>query len=145
MDPSMLVLLICRRFLFVHALPDITSVNISCTAGVRNVCGVIPIAEIFGFIGRGNIENFPMVRKLNNFWSKIILPVWVNVSGLLVRLPCAPLSVAVFNSYLVLFSVMFLTVLTSLSEFSSLSLVNIAFKIFSVNWMNDWNYQKWRC
>ena len=69
----------------------------------------------------------PMFRQLNNVWSKIPLLVWVTVSGLLIRLPCASLIVSVFNSYLALFIVKIMIELTSLSDFSSFSLVNIAF------------------
>ena len=49
---------------------------------------------------------------------------------LLASLTCAPLTVAVFNSYLMSFIVIFATESTSLSEFSSFSLENIVFGFY---------------
>ena len=74
----------------------------------------------------GWIRTSPMVRKLNNFPSKILFLVWLTVSGFHVRLLCVSLAVSVFNSYLEAFMVKLLIMLTSLSDLSSLSLVNVA-------------------
>ena len=73
MDPSTTALLIFWGVLFFHPLPDVASENIFCTAGVSSVCGIIPIAAIFGFFGGGKTETYMMVRKLDNFCSKILL------------------------------------------------------------------------
>ena len=67
MDLSTPVLLIHFGFLLVHALPNVVSENIYSTAGFSSVCGVIIIAEIVKFVGRGKTETSPVVRKLNNF------------------------------------------------------------------------------
>ena len=68
MDPSTLVLMIIRKVLLFHALTDVVSVNIYFTAGIIIVCG---FSLIVGFIGGGKTDIFPMVRKIDIFWSKI--------------------------------------------------------------------------
>ena len=70
MDPAIQVLLICRGVLFVYALPNITSANVSFIAGDISICGVVLITEILGFVGRGKIDTSPMVQSLNNFGPK---------------------------------------------------------------------------
>ena len=67
--PPILVLLTCRRVLDIHAPPDAASVNISFVEGVRSVGGDNLITAIPGFVSGGNIG---MVRKINNFCSKIM-------------------------------------------------------------------------
>ena len=69
-DLSTPVLLIRRGVLLVNTFPNIASANVSFNAGVISVCGFSLVVE---FIGGGKIETSPMVRKLNNFWSKIML------------------------------------------------------------------------
>ena len=93
------VLVIQCVVLFFHALSNITSVKISCTAGISSICGASSITSTIGFVSRGKTETSTMVQKLNHFWSKIPLLVWVTVSRLLVRSPCASCVVAVFKSY----------------------------------------------
>ena len=115
MDPSTQVLLIFHGVLLVHELSVVVPAKISFTIGVSRICD---ISLIVRFILRGKADTSTMVRPLNNFWSKITLPVWVTVSGpflvwvtvsvpLLVRvtvygslvwLPCASLMVDFFNS-----------------------------------------------
>ena len=87
------VLLTCRSVLLVHAFPDAASANISFDAGAISVYGTSTI----GFVGGGWTGTSLMVRQVNTFSSKILLLVWVTVSGLLVILPCASLLVALFN------------------------------------------------
>ena len=67
MDLSTPVLMIHCEVLLVQALPNVASVNISFTAGVSSICGVILITEILGFVGGGKTETSSMVRQLNNF------------------------------------------------------------------------------
>ena len=125
------VLLIYRGVLFVHEFPNAASSKISFAAVIRSVCGASPIAEILGFVNRGKTETSPMVQNINYFWSTIMLLVSVTVSGLLARSTYVSLAVTVFNSYPPSFILIFLTLLTSLCDFSSFSLVNIAF-VFSL-------------
>ena len=129
MYPSIPVLMICRRVLLFNVLPDVSSLKIYFAAVFSRDCGGSIIEAILGFIVGGKTETYPMVRQLNNFRSKIPLLVQVHVSRLLVRSPCASLMVAVFNSYPEFFIVGLLIVLTSLSNLSIFSLVNIAFEI----------------
>ena len=127
MDPSRPGILICCRVLLVHALPSIAPENIFSNAGVISVCGGI---TIIGFISGGKKETSLMVCKLKMFWSNFLLLVKVSVSVSLVRLPCASLAVYVFNSYLELFIFKLLISLTSLSDLSIFSPVNIASKFY---------------
>ena len=127
------VLLICRGVLLVYTLLDVVSAKIFFTVGVIRVCG----ASTIGFTGRVWTGTSPMVRKLNNFPSKITLLVWVTVSGLLVRSPCVSLTVAFFNSYPALFIFKLLIALASLSDLSSFALVNTA-SVFYLCELDAW-------
>ena len=91
----------------------------------------ITAETIFGFIRGVKTETVLIIRIFNKvFWAIPVL-LWVILSRSLANLNFSPLEVAVFNSYptslIVVFSKL-VTVLTSLFEFSSLSLTNIAFK-----------------
>ena len=101
--------------LLVHALPNVSSVNIFFAAGVIGICGASTIV----FSSGGWIETSPMVRPLNKFWSKILLLMWVTVSVLIVRSPYASLAFTLFNLYPASFIVKLLIVLTSLSDLSN--------------------------
>ena len=87
------ILLTCHSVLLVHMFPDVASAKISFTAGIRSVYGVREI----GFAGEGWKGTSLMVSQLNEFSSKIPFFVWINLSGLLIILPCASLLVALFN------------------------------------------------
>ena len=113
---------------------DIGSTTIFFTAGIIII---FDVSLIMGFGGRGKKETSPMVRKINYFWSKNPLILCVTVSGSLVRLPSASFLVAVLNAYPEMFIVKLLIASTSLSNFSSFSLVNIASK-FSICEMDAW-------
>ena len=115
-DPSTPVLLIRCRVLFIHALPNVASANISCTSGISSVCGASSIAAILDFVRVDKTETSLMVPK-QWFWSIIPLLVWVTVSVSLARLTCASLVVALFKSYPTSFIVMLLTALTSSPNF----------------------------
>ena len=93
MDPSTPVLIIHHRVLLVHSLPGIDLAKISSTLGVSSVCDVSLIVD---FVSRSKTETSPMIRQ-HIFLSMIQLVVWVTLSGLLVRFPCASLTVTVFN------------------------------------------------
>ena len=127
------VLLICRGVLLVYTLLDVASEKIFFTIGVISVCGSIKI----GFTGRVWTGTSPMVRQLNTFTSKITLLVWVTVSGLIVRSPCASLTVAFLNKNLAMFIVKLLIVLASSSDLSSFALVNIA-SVFYLCELDAW-------
>ena len=130
MGMSAPALLIFPRVLLFHVLPNVVYANIYFTAGISSVCGDSLIAEILRFISRGKTDTSPIVRQLNNSWYNIPLLVLVTVSGSLVRSPCASLAVAVFNSYPQSCIFKSLVSLNSSSDFSRLSLVNIAFYFF---------------
>ena len=133
MVPSTPILIIFRGVLLVHALPGVASTNIFFTASVISICA----ASITGFVGGVKAEIYPMVRQLNNVSSSILLLVWVTASELFVRLPCASLAVALFNSYPASFIVKLFIASTRLSNFSSLSLVKTVFK-FSLYELDAW-------
>ena len=134
MNLSTPVLLIHCRVLLVYAFPDVESSKITFTTGIRSICDT---SLIIGFVGGGNIETYLMVRQLNNVWSKILLLVWVTVSGFLSILPCESLAVTVFNSYPASFNVKLFIEWTRSSDLSIFSLVNIASK-FSLCELDAW-------
>ena len=74
MSPGVLpltpVLLTHRGVLDVHAPPNASSAKISLVTGVRSIGGVNLTTAIPGFVGGFKTG---MVRKLNNFCSKIML------------------------------------------------------------------------
>ena len=119
--------------------------KVSCTVCDLIACGscIIPVlidqtcwflASILRSIRGGKTENslcqILIVRLLKNIWWLVLLLVWVIPYELPGSLTFVSPVVAVFNSYPTSFIVMLATALTSLFEFTSFSLANIAFKLF---------------
>ena len=89
------ILINYRSILLVHKLTEIVSAKICFAIGVISVC----VASTIGFARWDWTGTYLMFRHLNNVSSKIPWIVSVTLSGSIVRLPCASLMAALFNSY----------------------------------------------